>query len=221
MIAAFAGSSRVEPCTVPSCARGGMSRWWRREGCKPRLTGQLITRAVEASHWRLREACARMRQGTCVDVRRATEGRAVWFKSQPTRRPWSKARVSPTVFWHLWRTRQWPYNHVENGDFCYLVSGGPDGEVFAEAIIDHVVRKQYYGGHDRAWNQVVACMEEAHLKPISKRRFLNHPETVDRPETGYVLALIAYPLSPRPLGIPRPSALRVRQQGWALYDVVT
>lgn len=62
-------------------------------------------------------------------------------------------------------------------------------------------------------------MEEAHLQPISKRRFLNHPETVKRPPTGYLLAFIAFPLSPRPLRIPRPEGLRMRQQGWAQFDV--
>lgn len=160
--------------------------------------------------------------GGPVDVSRATEGRAAWFKSQSTRPAWSKAKVSTGVFWHMWRTRQWPYQHVENGDFCYLVSdGGPDGEVFAEALIDHVVREKYYGGHDRAWNHLVASMEDAHLQPMSKRRFLNHPATVDRPVTGYLFAFIVYPLSPRPLRIPRPVGLRMRQQGWALYDVTT
>lgn len=87
--------------------------------------------------------------GGPVDTRRISDSRALWFKSQPTRPAWSKAKVSTTVFWHLWRTRQWPYMHVENGDLCYLVSaGGSDAEVFAEVLIDHLVRKKYYGGHD-------------------------------------------------------------------------
>lgn len=149
---------------------------------------------------------------------RPRENAEAWYKSQPTRPAWSKARVRPTFFWHMWRTRQWPYMHVANGDRCFLVSdGGSDAEIFAEVVMDHIVRVKYYGRRERAYKYLVECLEEARMKPPSKRCSLAHPETVDRPDTGYLFAFVAYPLSPRPLGIPKPRSLQIRQQGWAKH----
>ncbi|GAA4823759.1 hypothetical protein GCM10025786_34960 [Nocardioides caeni] len=128
--------------------------------------------------------------------------------------------MPPTVFWHMWKIRQWPYSHINNGDFCYLVSsGGAEAEIFAELVIDRVVRLKYFG-HAAAWDGVKGVLDGAHFSGLSRKKFLSHPETVDRPVVGYLLAFVGYPLSPKPLGMTRPDWLRIQQQGWAQYDLL-
>ena len=58
--------------------------------------------------------------------------------------------------WHMWRTRQWPFNFLTPGDTILVVSGGSvdEGRIVSENRIDHLLKADY-SSHEQAWKCLV------------------------------------------------------------------
>jgi|LULO01.1.fsa_nt_gb hypothetical protein len=85
------------------------------------------------------------------------------------------------VEWHMWKTRQWPYQDLEDGlSYFSVTGGGPQfGRVMSECRMEHLV-KAPYANHEEAWGLLrtgLPAAERARLGLRDKNQFLRnvHP----------------------------------------------
>lgn len=138
-------------------------------------------------------------------------------------RPWviapTRADMAPEVEWNRWTRRDWPFKDLAEGDRVVCVSGGgpAEGILMFEARVEHLITEAY-GSHEHAWQLMRTGMPAAALRAggVTKDVFLNHEYTLDKPESGWLLAWSSTPT--RWLGRPRPADFRFRQNGWANYE---
>lgn len=124
------------------------------------------------------------------------------------------------IEWHMWRTRQWPYLHVSEGDQFYAVTGGGPavGTVKSKCRIEHLVLAKY-SSHDEAWDLVrtgiPATVRKRHALTRSSQ-FLRHSYTEGTPESGHLMAFLSKHV--KNVDRPRPDDFRFRPNGWGSYD---
>jgi hypothetical protein len=132
------------------------------------------------------------------------------------------ARGSDEIEWHMWRTRQWPFNFLNPGDTILVVSGGSvdEGRIVSENRIDHLLKADY-SSHEQAWELFRDGLPAAERKRLgfgSKQRFLDHEYTQDAPESGWLIAFVSTHL--RDIDAPRPEGFKFRPNGWGEHTGV-
>jgi hypothetical protein len=121
--------------------------------------------------------------------------------------------MTTEVEWNMWRTKQWPFNDMTNGDTILTVSGGAPGVVMYETKLRNLI-KAPYRSHIHAWQLIDCTFPQAVLDGagVDREWFLNLEYTQHAPASGWLLAWWGQPV--RWIGETRPASLTVRPNGW-------
>jgi hypothetical protein len=116
------------------------------------------------------------------------------------------------IEWHMWRTRQWPYLHINEGDTFFTVTGGGPaaGTIKSECRIEDLVLAPY-STHQEAWDLV-----RTGIPAGVRRQFLRHAYTRKAPPSGHLMAFVSRHI--RDINQPRPDGPKLRPNGWARWD---
>lgn len=136
--------------------------------------------------------------------------------------PWSDpgSLGADEIEWHMWRTRQWPYLHLHDGDSFFTVTGGAPGEgtIKSECRIENLVLAPY-ASHHEAWDVIRTGIPATIRRQFGLARstqFLRHPYTQQAPPSGHLMVFMSRHMSD--VDVPRPDGAKLRPNGWARWD---
>lgn len=140
-----------------------------------------------------------------------------WMKNQPWNVNPDYDEVNDETEWNMWTTRQPPFNSLEREDLVYLVC--PDvqgGSVITWEVEVTGVLTAAYGSKSEAW-QLLNATVPVLAGRLTRREFLADGYTVQAPDAGWILGWSYDPV--RRVGVPRPTELKFRPNGWRPLDV--
>ena len=112
--------------------------------------------------------------------------------------------------WHMWATRQPPFNQLQDGDQVVIVASWPGGgRLLWDLAVGPILKESYSSRDEAVWTIAT------HLG-VTRKDVLSEPYIEDKPNSGWVLAFRFHPL--RRLDIPKPSDLKFRRNGWVAVE---
>lgn len=118
--------------------------------------------------------------------------------------------VEDWTWWNLWKTRQRPYQELDDGTRVLLLQSWPGGGRFSHLVRARDVLKE----HCRTWEDAVETL--VHWSGLSEDEVREEPYTAAREGDG-PLHLIAWKADALlELDLPRPGGLALRRNGWAV-----
>lgn len=132
-----------------------------------------------------------------------------WTNSSDPGMP-TRAEVAGGSHWNLWKVRQLPFHDLADGTEIVLVDSWRGGGRFTWLVRAKDVVVSPYSSKAEAVRLIAGGLG---LAPALVRR---HDYTVDKPDSGFVLAWNARPI--RRLDLPRPDDFGFRYNGWQRID---